>query len=29
MHGIESAIDRLVRERPEEVILVAPVAAEI
>lgn len=29
MHGIESAIERLANERPDEVILVAPVAAEI
>lgn len=29
MHGIASATDRLAKERPEEVLIVAPVAAEI
>jgi predicted nucleic acid-binding protein len=29
MHGIEGAIDRLRDEAPEQVLLVAPVAAEI
>ena len=29
MHGIESAIDRLRDEKPEEVVIVSPVAAEI
>jgi predicted nucleic acid-binding protein len=29
MHGIATAIDRLMLERPDQVIIVAPVAAEI
>jgi len=29
MHGVAEALERLRRERPDEVVLVAPVAAEI